>query len=89
MQIRARPAPGFLSRAYADEVLLAGLHRGETDRLTGTGATIWLALVHGCTLDEIARLLGEAFGAEPRELEPQIESFVLDLETRGWVEVTE
>lgn len=71
--------PKLVSRQFEDEVILANFETGIYYSLTGTGADIWLGLRSGATVQEIVTAFLTLDGADVKDVEQSITSFIEQL----------
>ena len=76
-------APGSLWRRIGDGVIVTVAGSEAFDRLTPTGAVVWLLLDRPRTPDEIAERVAQLYGIAVQDVRSDVEALLDDLVARG------
>lgn len=89
MELRARMT---MTPNRSDEVVLTKVENesilfdstgGTVHVLNSTGAAIWELLDGKKTLEEITKKIAEEFEADPAEVRPDVDAFIVELKGKG------
>jgi Coenzyme PQQ synthesis protein D (PqqD) len=72
-------------RRLGDSVIVLDLNNSTYLSLNGTGVVIWEQLVRGTTISAIVRSVTDQFDVEPAVAELDINLFVEDIRSRGFL----
>jgi hypothetical protein len=83
-------ADTVVSRVIAGETLIVPISKGVGDLASiysrnPVATTIWEAISHPCSTSEIIQLLAREFEAESTQIERDLESFLVEMESVGLV----
>ena len=70
-------------RLIDGEIVALDTRRSLFLAVNRTGATLWPALTHGATREELSRTLAEAFNLSPEHAARDVHSFLVTLEEEG------
>ena len=80
---RLRRSPGVLWRRSLDAVVLVAPGSADLVTLVGTGPAVWELLADWRTLDDLAAILADAFGASSDQVRADLEPILSDLTAAG------
>jgi len=73
-------------RELHGEVVALDLHASEYFTVNASGGILWEALTRGTTRSELVRCLIDAYGVSPETAGRDTDSFLAELERRGFLD---